>query len=1070
MFRAEKSAKGNFLQQTKAAREERANEKRKEAAVVCIQACVRGWLARTKFATRILNEFDTYFPNETATDASIELKPALQVYKQISRFLIVFKRDRDQTRIERICRYLVKTLDSEQPKLSYVGVALNKDHYISWISQMKMILYQCMIGLDELRPERPTDHRCILLRLHTLVSFTSAGTWAIQKVKGMEKLRAGMNQLCANIMGHLVNSGFYTIMQTLLVKGLGREKIALKPLALSAAVTLTMRPLISSQMSDKLVSLFLINIFSVPALVYHLNIYSTECINLFISHNLFTRSLELLNSEQNLRIIFNALEGSYALCLLANLIQLANIERDEVLKDLYFPSFIFVVTKMLESCQQYVVAKQSNLTHWHPVLGCFAQAVDSSLHGAIPYTKIQLAHLWTGKIVSQLIGLPLVEIVEKEVPSPPEHQSTSVGTNIFRRAFLEARTNRNNSNKNYRKLGSPETTKISLICSLYQTALHTLTQMKLDILTGLCYQDKVLYHMWLFLNTLGPHCGLRAFLDHLAANTKCSAPEFQMLILFSDCMTHYVTILDDMEMYEQQDPFKLTDFVTMSYFLNQFLYKAVLNNLFDVTDVKTVSNNPLFSSLHTLLMAIYRRDCRRSFCPEGHWLAKEVRVSGFLADLEKGRRGAALLLSKMPHVIPHSERVVLFRKHVADEKAVLGLTESACNSPSSTLISVHRTRIVEDGYRQLAMLPPQALKGVIRVRFVNEQGLDEAGIDQDGVFKEFLEETIKRVFDPSLNLFRATSENRLYPSPTSYMQENHLQLFEFVGRMLGKAVYEGIVVDVPFASFFVSQFSGQAGGALYSWLDELASLDRDLYRSLTLVKHYKGDVSELELTFSLDEDVMGQLVTHELNPGGKAETVTNSNKINYIHHMAHFRMHRQIKDQTAAFTKGFKSIINPDWLSLFSTPELQRLISGDNVPLDLRDLRRHTQYYGGFHDSHRVVCWLWDILEKDFSEEERGLFLKFVTSCSKSPLLGFAHLEPPFSIRCVEVGDDEDTGDTIGSVIRGFFTIRKKDPQNRLPTSSTCFNLLKLPNYQKKSTLREKLRYAVTSNTGFELS
>ena len=70
------------------------------------------------------------------------------------------------------------------------------------------------------------------------------------------------------------------------------------------------------------------------------------------------------------------------------------------------------------------------------------------------------------------------------------------------------------------------------------------------------------------------------------------------------------------------------------------------------------------------------------------------------------------------------------------------------------------------------------------------QGLDEAGIDQDGVFKEFLEETIKRVFNPSLNLFKVTSEERLYPSPTSHIQENHLQLFEFVGRMLGKAVYE----------------------------------------------------------------------------------------------------------------------------------------------------------------------------------------------------------------------------------------------------------------------------------------
>ena len=89
----------------------------------------------------------------------------------------------------------------------------------------------------------------------------------------------------------------------------------------------------------------------------------------------------------------------------------------------------------------------------------------------------------------------------------------------------------------------------------------------------------------------------------------------------------------------------------------------------------------------------------------------------------------------MPHIIPHFERVQLFRKYISNEKAVYGLTESACASPHSTLITVHRKRIVEDGYRQLALLPSRALKGVIRVRFVNEQGLDEAGIDQDGVFK-----------------------------------------------------------------------------------------------------------------------------------------------------------------------------------------------------------------------------------------------------------------------------------------------------------------------------------------------
>ena len=76
----------------------------------------------------------------------------------------------------------------------------------------------------------------------------------------------------------------------------------------------------------------------------------------------------------------------------------------------------------------------------------------------------------------------------------------------------------------------------------------------------------------------------------------------------------------------------------------------------------------------------------------------------------------------------------------------------------------------------------------------------------------------------------------------------------------------------------------------------------------------------------------------------------------------------------------------------------------------------------------------------------------------------------PIHSRCVEVAEDEDDGDTVGSVLRGFLALRKKDPVNRLPTASTCFNLLKLPNYQKKTTLRDKLRYAITCNTGFELS
>ena len=93
--------------------------------------------------------------------------------------------------------------------------------------------------------------------------------------------------------------------------------------------------------------------------------------------------------------------------------------------------------------------------------------------------------------------------------------------------------------------------------------------------------------------------------------------------------------------------------------------------------------------------------------------------------------------------------------------------------------------------------------------------------------------------------------------------------------------------------------------AYYSYVDELSSLDAELYKNLTYVKHYEaGDVSDLGLTFSVDQDVMGQIVTHELVPGGKAVAVTNDNKISYIHAVAQFRMHTQIREQTSAFTRN----------------------------------------------------------------------------------------------------------------------------------------------------------------------
>ncbi|XP_028179306.1 ubiquitin-protein ligase E3B-like [Ostrinia furnacalis] len=558
MFSKTQTSKDTFLEQTKAAREERALEKKREQSAVKIQALVRGWLARQRFIARILNEFDQILPeavihsSQDETPPTLDLLPALEVYRVTCRLFLIFKQQRDRKRFEKLCKYIVQSLHSDSVKLSYVGVFLNKEYSLRWIAHIKDLLYKCCIYLEELKPESPLDMQSILIFLHTLVAFTATNTWAITRLRNFEKLRGGMTQLCANVMGSLFHKGYYLTLKSLLLRGLCREKVSLKNVALTAIVTLSLRPLISAQFSEKLLTMYIIQILSVPTLVFHMQQISPESMAVFRTYGMFDKCVEFLSADQNMRIVFNTLEGNYALCLLANLVQLAHCEREHALPDTYYPTFVLVVTRFLDSCQQYVVCKKGNLSNWHPVLGWFSQSFDAYLPQAMGNLRTQLSLLWGAPMLKKILAQPLKEMLDAGVTGEegagPSQPSTPVQSNnpaaIIRRA-IEARTSfhcyRASSNKNYRKLGSPDCTKAALICSMYHTALQTMKQVRLDILTGLCNQDEILYSLWQFLCTLGPTCGLKSFLDLLAVNTKTSAPEFQMLILFTDCMTHYVT-------------------------------------------------------------------------------------------------------------------------------------------------------------------------------------------------------------------------------------------------------------------------------------------------------------------------------------------------------------------------------------------------------------------------------------------------------------------------------------------------------------------------------------------------
>lgn len=229
-----------------------------------------------------------------------------------------------------------------------------------------------------------------------------------------------------------------------------------------------------------------------------------------------------------------------------------------------------------------------------------------------------------------------------------------------------------------------------------------------------------------------------------------------------------------------------------------------------------------------------------------------------------------MVLNKIPHVIPLKYRIENMQADILREKEKLDY--------ANVRIKVRRTRMIEDGIDQINSLP--SLKPIIRVKMVNEFGLSEAGIDQDGVFKEFLLDVIKKLLNPEFNLFQVTdSEQQLYPSASSFYLEDHLRMFEFVGKLIGKAVYEGHVIDVQFAPFFLRQIIGcQQRSYNYSFLDDLASLDKELYKNLKYIKQ-ASDVSELGLTFTHSEMQFGKLVDSELVPNGADIKVTDQNKI-----------------------------------------------------------------------------------------------------------------------------------------------------------------------------------------------
>lgn len=358
-----------------------------------------------------------------------------------------------------------------------------------------------------------------------------------------------------------------------------------------------------------------------------------------------------------------------------------------------------------------------------------------------------------------------------------------------------------------------------------------------------------------------------------------------------------------------------------------------------------------------------------------------------------------------------------------------------------TKLVVHRDALLAESVEKLMLCTPKSLHNYLKITFMGEPGIDAGGL-----LREWFGIVCKEIFSDKLGLFVPTKGEDMsyWINPLSGEKNaNHLQYFRFAGILMGKALFEGLVLDVHLALPLLKHILGVP----ISFTD-LEFLDEDLHRNCTWLQRNKN-VDALCLTFSMMME-NGQEV--ELKENGRNMDVTDENKHEYLRLMLQHRMLASISDQLQEFLTGIYDVVPKTLLSVFDYQELELMLCG--IPtIDTSDWRNHTKVrYLKNEDGEplkdvsveaqdAVLQWFWIVVE-GLSPEERARLLQFTTGTSRVPVEGFKGLTSssgiihPFTIQLVLRGDDTSS---------------------LFPKAHTCFNRIDLPMYKDMEELETYL-------------
>ena len=138
-------------------------------------------------------------------------------------------------------------------------------------------------------------------------------------------------------------------------------------------------------------------------------------------------------------------------------------------------------------------------------------------------------------------------------------------------------------------------------------------------------------------------------------------------------------------------------------------------------------------------------------------------------------------------------------------------------------LRINRNNIFQQAYQELNFRSVNELRGKLFIKYDGEAGQDAGGLTRD-----FYIALSRAMFNPDYSLFNLTDNGvSYYANPQSYVNTEHLNFFKFIGRMVGKAIYDGMLLECYFARSLYKMMLGE--DILF---EDLRDLDNDFYRNM----------------------------------------------------------------------------------------------------------------------------------------------------------------------------------------------------------------------------------------------